>query len=63
MSPFKSKQQAKWMFVNDPDMAKEWASKTKNWKDLPKRVRRKKRKKAMDELIALLSLGNEQNIS
>ena len=40
--PFKSKAQAKWMFSNKPKMAKEWASKTKSIKKLPKKVRKKK---------------------
>lgn len=33
--PFKSKAQARWMFVNKPKMAKEWASKTPSMKSLP----------------------------
>ena len=57
--PFKSKQQAKWMFVNDPDMAKEWASKTKDWKKLPKRVKSKKRKKALDLLVLTVKYAND----
>ena len=36
--PFKSKAQAKWMFANKPEMAKEWASKTKSIKALPSRL-------------------------
>jgi hypothetical protein len=38
--PFKSKSQEKWMFANKPAMAKEWASKTKNFKSLPNKVRK-----------------------
>ncbi len=33
--PFVSKKQAKWMFANKPQMAKEWASKTPSIKALP----------------------------
>ena len=45
MSPFKSKAQAKYMFKNKPKMAREWASKTKNIKRLPSRIKKKKGKK------------------
>jgi len=38
--PFKSKEQAKWMFANKPAMAKEWASKTKSIKKLPNKVKK-----------------------
>lgn len=40
--PFRSQRQAKWMFANKPKMAREWASKTKSIKRLPKRVRKKR---------------------
>lgn len=43
--PFKSQAQAKWMFSQKPKMAKEWASKTKNFKSLPKKVKKKSKKK------------------
>lgn len=33
--PFKSQAQAKWMWANNPQMAQEWASKTKSIKKLP----------------------------
>ncbi len=36
--PFKSKAQARFLFANHPNMAKEWADKTKSIKDLPERV-------------------------
>jgi hypothetical protein len=35
--PFKSKSQAKFMFKNHPQMAKEWASKTPSIKKLPEK--------------------------
>ena len=40
--PFTSKAQAKWMFANKPEMAKEWASKTPNLRDLAEHVRKRK---------------------
>lgn len=33
--PFVSKKQARWMFANKPEMAKEWANKTNSIKKLP----------------------------
>lgn len=44
--PFKSKAQAKYMFAKKPKLAKEFASKTKSIKALPKKVKKsvKKRK-------------------
>lgn len=42
--PFQSKAQARWMFSNKPEMAKEWASKT-DFKKLPMKVKKKKNKK------------------
>lgn len=33
--PFKSKKQQRWMFANDPKMAKRWAKHTPDIKDLP----------------------------
>jgi len=35
--PFESKKQAKWMFTNKPNMAKEWATKTPSIKALPEK--------------------------
>ena len=40
--PFKSRQQAKFMFAKMPKIAKRWAKHTKNIKSLPKKVKRKK---------------------
>jgi hypothetical protein len=42
--PFKSKAQQKWMFTNKPKMAKKWAKETKNFKKLPKKVKKKGKK-------------------
>lgn len=44
--PFKSQKQAAWMFVNHPDMAKEWASHTTDIHGLPVKVRDQQKPKA-----------------
>ena len=44
MSPFVSLAQARFMYKNKPEMAKEWSSKT-NWKKLPQKVKTKNAKK------------------
>lgn len=41
--PFKSKKQMKWMFVNKPEMAKEWAKETPNPKKLPEKKKKVKK--------------------
>ena len=43
MSPFVSKRQQRFMFSRHPKIAKEFASKTENVKDLPEKVARHKR--------------------
>jgi len=43
--PFKSQQQRKWMYANDPEMAKEWEKETPKGKKLPKYAPKKKKKK------------------
>ena len=43
--PFKSEAQRKWMYANDPEMAKRWEKKTKK-KQLPEHVGQKIQKKA-----------------
>ena len=47
--PFKSEAQRKWMFVNKPKMAKEWAAHTPKEADLPEHV-----KKSEDENAIVL---------
>ena len=37
--PFKSKAQARYLFANNPKVAKEFARKTKSYKALPKKVK------------------------
>ncbi len=56
--PFKSKKQQRWMFVNEPEMAKEWASKT-NFKKLPEKAKKKnKKKKAEVDYNDIISLAD-----
>lgn len=43
--PFKSEAQKKWMFANNPKMAKEWAQVTPKNKKLPKKVKKTPHKK------------------
>jgi hypothetical protein len=40
--PFKSEAQRKWMYANDPKMAKRWEKHTPKGKKLPKRVSKKR---------------------
>lgn len=40
--PFKSKSQAKFLFLKKPKIAKEFSSKTKSIKSLPNKVNKKK---------------------
>jgi hypothetical protein len=39
MSPFKSESQRKWMYANDPKMAKRWEKETPKGKQLPKKAK------------------------
>jgi hypothetical protein len=41
--PFKSKAQAKYMFSQKPELAQEFADKTKSIKALPNKVKKKKK--------------------
>ncbi len=38
--PFKSQAQRKWMYANDPAMAKKWESDTPKGKSLPKKKKK-----------------------
>ena len=49
---FLSQAQARWMFANLPEKAKEWASKTPDINDLPEHVTKKKVK---DSIMSKLS--------
>jgi hypothetical protein len=42
--PLKSKAQQRFLFAKKPKIAKEFAAKTKNIKNLPERVKKKKNK-------------------
>lgn len=41
--PFKSESQRKWMYANEPEMAKKWSKHTSS-KKLPKKVKKKGKK-------------------
>ena len=43
--PFKSEAQRRWMWANDPEMAKRWQAETPKGKRLPKHVKKKKKGK------------------
>ncbi len=43
--PLKSKAQMRYLFAKEPEVAKEFASKTKNIKKLPEKVSKKSKKK------------------
>jgi hypothetical protein len=45
MCPFKSQAQARYMFAKEPEIAKEFASKTRSIKALPQHVKKKKKRK------------------
>lgn len=47
--PFKSKQQAKFMFSQKPEMAKRWAKETPSIKALPKKVGKKSEPAKMEK--------------
>jgi hypothetical protein len=43
--PFKSKAQARYLFAKEPEIAQEFADKTKSIKSLPNKVSKNKRRK------------------
>lgn len=43
--PFKSRKQMRYLYATNPEVAKEFASKTKSIKSLPEKVKIKKRSK------------------
>jgi len=45
MAPFKSKAQMRYLFANEPALAKRWADKYGVPKKLPKHIKKKKKKK------------------
>ena len=48
--PFKSKAQQRWMYANEPEMAKKWSDHTPDHKSLPTKTKKKRKKKAGDAL-------------
>jgi hypothetical protein len=50
--PFKSKSQQRWMYANEPEMAKKWSDHTPDHKSLPEKSKKKKKaeKKSEDAL-------------
>jgi hypothetical protein len=42
--PFASEAQRRWMYANDPSMAKRWEGETPKGKKLPKRKKKRKKK-------------------
>lgn len=44
--PFKSRAQQAYLFIHNPKVAKEFASKTTDYKDLPEHVKKESIKKA-----------------
>lgn len=53
--PFKSKAQMRYLYAKDPEVAKEFSSKTKDIKKLPERIKKKRR------LISKRRLKNGRN--
>jgi len=53
--PFKSEKQRKWMYANDPEMAKKWEKDTPKGKKLPQ-----KKSKANEAKQALIDMIREE---
>jgi hypothetical protein len=53
---FSSKAQARYLFANHPDIAMEWADKTKSFKKLPDRLHPHKEKKKEDKPVEKTAL-------
>jgi len=47
--PFKSKAQQRWMYANEPGMAKRWSDHTSDHKSLPEKAKKKKKKRESTE--------------
>lgn len=54
--PFKSKAQQRWMYANEPEMAKKWSDHTSDHKSLPGKAKKKKNKEKKAALLALRKL-------
>lgn len=60
--PFKSEKQRKWMYANDPEMAKEWEEHTPKGKKLPEYAPKKKSKADYKtEIFRIASLKKNAN--
>ena len=56
--PFKSKAQQRWMYANEPGMAKRWSDHTSDHKSLPEKAKKKKKKREKKAaLVALQKLA------
>lgn len=53
--PFKSKAQMRYLYANEPEVAKEFASKTKNPKALPERAKKREMSKAAEAFYSELA--------
>jgi hypothetical protein len=56
--PFVSQQQRKWMYANDPEMAKEWEKHTPKNKKLPKR-----KKKSSFESLSIRRASRKEKLN
>jgi hypothetical protein len=62
--PFKSKAQQRWMYANEPGMAKRWSDHTSDHKSLPEKAKKKKKKREKKAaLVALQKLAAVDPIS
>jgi hypothetical protein len=56
--PFKSKSQQRWMYANEPEMAKKWSEHTPDHSDLPEKAKKKeKRMKTTEKIAAAAALA------
>ena len=61
--PFKSKAQQRWMYANEPGMAKRWSDHTSDHKSLPEKAKKKKKKREKKAaLVALQKLAASPSI-
>jgi len=59
--PFKSKSQQRWMYANEPEMAKKWSDHTPSHKSLPEKAKKKKKRKE-EEKTAIAELAKQAAI-
>mgnify|MGYP003657561184 CR=1 FL=1 len=58
--PFKSEKQRKWMYANDPEMAKKWEKDTPKGKKLPQKKLPQKKSKANEAKQTLVDMIREE---